>query len=193
MEIWNEMIMLGHILCINSNTGGLAWVFCLLWLYLDTWPRIDFSKLFFIFSAMHRKWIMEQLSLPKQLQTRNLHFLLAANSRTCNRKTFRIPRLELCLTVDVSTWSDSTIGFAWIRSTPCRSSSFVANRISKVQQMLIDNKWKHVPTHQNPADQKTRPVAAVATTKFAVLVVKTLFAAEKLKLYFSKTNSSRSK
>ena len=101
-------------------------------------------------------------------------------SRLAPRKTVCIPSLELfsmvlgckllkCvlksiqtlqLVVDVSDWSDSTIALACIRSTPNRYSTFVANRIAKVQQMLPAKKCKHVSTHQNPVDHTTRPVAA---------------------------------
>ena len=66
----------------------------------------------------------------------------------------------LQLVVDVSAWSDSTIAPAWIRSILSRYSNCVANPIAKAQHMLPANKWKHVPTHQNPADQTTLSLAA---------------------------------
>ena len=41
-----------------------------------------------------------------------------------------------------------------------RYSTFLANRIAKLQQMLPADKWKHAPIHQKPVDKTTRPVAA---------------------------------
>ena len=96
------------------------------------------------------------------------------------RKTLSIPRLELCsmvvgaqmiqrvqttvnqngFTTEIYAWSDSTIALAWINSTPSRFSTFIANRVAKVQQINQPEKWKYVPTEENTADHTTRPVPA---------------------------------
>ena len=63
-------------------------------------------------------------------------------------------------TTEIYAWSDSTAALTWINSTPSRFSIFIANRLSKVQHIIPPEKWKYVPTEENPADHTTRPVPA---------------------------------
>lgn len=58
--------------------------------------------------------------------------------------------------VSCTCWTDSTIILTWIHSHPSRWTTFVANRVSKIQTELSSAVWRHVPTRSNPADCSSR-------------------------------------
>lgn len=49
-------------------------------------------------------------------------------------------------------WTDSTTTLAWIRSSPHRWATFVANRTSQIHNLTSPAIWYHVPTQHNPVD-----------------------------------------
>ena len=53
-------------------------------------------------------------------------------------------------------WSYSTITLACINAQPNRWSTFVANRVAEIQDVIPPSKWSHVPTKLNPADAASR-------------------------------------
>ena len=89
-------------------------------------------------------------------------------------KTTILPRLKLCAasmltklySADVQLlqmqfskvcfWSDSTIVLNWINTQPHTLKTFVSNRVSEIQQKTEMHEWRHVPTHDNPADLISR-------------------------------------
>ena len=100
-------------------------------------------------------------------------------------KTISVPRLELCTTLQgstlcgvilatlililkldsVSAWSDSNAALSRIRSTPKRSSNYVANRVSKIQEEILSENWNHIPSEETPhIATRGQTVSAFANT-----------------------------
>ncbi|GFQ77818.1 integrase_H2C2 domain-containing protein [Trichonephila clavata] len=89
-----------------------------------------------------------------------------------------IPRLELaaCLILvkftnkvlaalkervdSVKLWTDSSIALSWINTSPHLLKTFVANRVSQIQQLSKDFQWRHIPSECNPADALSRGLDA---------------------------------
>ncbi|MCI0558466.1 MAG: hypothetical protein MN733_08220, partial [Nitrososphaera sp.] len=53
-------------------------------------------------------------------------------------------------------WTDSTIVLHWIHTSPHQLKTFVANRVSEIQSKSNVDDWRHVRTHDNPADIASR-------------------------------------
>ncbi|XP_062542024.1 uncharacterized protein LOC134210015 [Armigeres subalbatus] len=53
-------------------------------------------------------------------------------------------------------WSDSTTVIQWLRSSPGRWKTFVANRVSQIQATTTIERWNHVAGSDNPADDISR-------------------------------------
>ncbi|GFX28503.1 integrase catalytic domain-containing protein [Trichonephila clavipes] len=111
----------------------------------------------------------------KNLKSETLVRLITSKSRVAPIKSLTIPRLELCAavllaklgkrvvaalqleTAELYLWSNSMIVLEWLRKEPM-DLTFVQNRVAKIQELYLNQLWRHVPSDQNPADLVSRGV-----------------------------------
>ena len=53
-------------------------------------------------------------------------------------------------------WSDSTITLHWIKESPHKWKTYVANRVSAIQDLTDVREWRHIRSVDNPADVISR-------------------------------------
>jgi Pao retrotransposon peptidase/Family of unknown function (DUF5641)/Protein of unknown function (DUF1759)/Putative peptidase (DUF1758)/Integrase core domain/Integrase zinc binding domain/Reverse transcriptase (RNA-dependent DNA polymerase) len=103
--------------------------------------------------------------------------LISAKSRVAPiSKQLTIPKLELSamllaaqlthkilqvfsnqLKIDsTNLWSDSKVALCWNNSSSTRWPTFVANRVSKIQELSSTHTWRYVKSEENPADLASR-------------------------------------
>ena len=54
--------------------------------------------------------------------------------------------------LDRFSWTDFTFVLQWLAQLPRKWTTFVANRVSQIQEIMPRENRKHVPTKENPAD-----------------------------------------
>ena len=65
-------------------------------------------------------------------------------------------------------WTNSTIVLCWLRKLPSTLKTFVAHRVSAIQDLVPTSRWRHVPTQENPADLLSRCVPATKLTSLSI-------------------------
>ncbi|XP_075157649.1 uncharacterized protein LOC142230916 [Haematobia irritans] len=56
----------------------------------------------------------------------------------------------------VTLWTDSSIVLGWLSKPPWTWETYVANRTSRIHDLVPNAIWRHASTHDNPADLGTR-------------------------------------
>ena len=100
--------------------------------------------------------------------------LIASKTKVTSLKAISIPRLELMAAsvgvnlakiimstwkreiTEVYFWSDSYDVLWWIKQPGKKFKPFIANRVGSIQELTSINKWRYVPTKENPADVLSR-------------------------------------
>ncbi|XP_026476163.1 uncharacterized protein LOC113381478 [Ctenocephalides felis] len=108
----------------------------------------------------------------------NPNFLLISKSRVTPIKNQTLARLELCAchllskllnfiltnnqhSIDFDSiycFSDSMIVLHWLAGPATRWKTFVANRVTKIRDLIPNAQWLHIPSNQNAADCVSRGV-----------------------------------
>lgn len=102
--------------------------------------------------------------------------LICAKSKVAPLKRLSICRLELVASVllanlmtvvletyrnkikfsNIYAWTDSSVVLSWLKSSPHRWKTFVANRVALIQDKIAPSNWHHISTLHNPADAASR-------------------------------------
>ncbi|GFW36035.1 integrase catalytic domain-containing protein [Trichonephila clavipes] len=79
----------------------------------------------------------------------------------CLLRAQLVEKVHLSLQVHLAKviWpTDSAIAIAWIKTPVNQIKTFVGNRVSKIQTLTENFKWRYIPSAQNPADIISRGV-----------------------------------
>ena len=148
-------------------------------LVLCTWINKKSLEMHCFCDASEKGYCAAVYSCVKEEDGRQRMTLVMAKSRVAPVKQVTLPRLELlgcllgarlfrfvmkALQLPEETthrcWTDSMVALHWIRSDSSKWKTFIANRVSEIQQLTSPSKWQHCKGSENPADLGTRGVSA---------------------------------
>ena len=111
---------------------------------------------------------------------------VASRTKVAPLQSLSIPRLELMAAVlgkrlalsiaeilsvnreFITFWTDSTSVLWWIKGYSRQFKPFIANRIGEIQTSTNPDKWRYVPTKQNPADHLTRGITLTELSQLKI-------------------------
>ncbi|MFK7051099.1 hypothetical protein V3Q77_14590, partial [Flavobacterium davisii] len=77
-----------------------------------------------------------------------------------------VPELRKSIQLDsITTWTDSKIVLAWLRTPPHNLQTFEANRVSQISSSEVQSEWRHIPGNLNPSDCASRGLTASTLLK----------------------------
>lgn len=112
--------------------------------------------------------------LRTETNTETTVSLIAAKTKVAPLKRMTIPHLELSAAkllaelirkiqvslklenTAITAWTDSMVVLGWLSAPSHKWQTFVANRVSQIQEIIAPEHWRHVPTAMNPADCASR-------------------------------------
>lgn len=120
-------------------------------IYIRTPYVDDFGSLSYHCHLVKAKTRVAPLSKPITIPRMELNgALLLAKLMRYVEEAFR-DRIGSCYY-----WCDSQIVLRWIKKHPSQLKTYVANRISDIQDLSGVTNWNYVPTAENPSDLATR-------------------------------------
>ena len=152
--------------------------------------RLSTSDSPVLFQALHGFSDASSVAYGAAIYLRRVHSdnvtsvtLVVAKARVLPLKQITIPKAELLaahllsrlllktaaiLDIPLSNlhaWSDSEIVLHWLANEPATLERFVANRVHAITTQLPRKHWRHVRSHDNPADLASRGLHASVLIK----------------------------